>query len=219
MMPTADEVAVAIVTAARLLGADPIEAITGEPKTTYNRNRRLLATRARAYAARAIDKVFNGRHVYVARPAIARIVGVSPSSVNCYFPSMSALKKSWWVESIFVATVDALIAAHRPDEPRPVVAKPAAPKVAEQLRDAIVGDRRHEQLEKFSAGFGRPGAKHAGGDEQLIGRAQERSKLSSILAEAAANTAKLQEKIIDSDDGGDSGGTSLGRLDFPAATR
>lgn len=65
-MPTADQVAAALVTASRLMGADVVTVATD-----YG-SRNLESSRARAYAALALEELFPR----ASRPSVARMVGV-----------------------------------------------------------------------------------------------------------------------------------------------
>lgn len=65
-IPTADQVAAAMVTASKLVGADPIAAATD-----YG-SKNLESSKARAYAALALEALFPK----TSRPAISRLVGI-----------------------------------------------------------------------------------------------------------------------------------------------
>ncbi len=116
MMPTSKDVAVAIVAACRETGADPIEVATGGERRNGVQAQKLQAiTRARAYAGRAIDKVFNRVERGVQRPSIARMVGANKPSWFSFFSSLDARPLSWWDDEAFKRVVDAVMAC----EPEP----------------------------------------------------------------------------------------------------
>ena len=95
MMPTADEVAIAIITASKETGADPIAVASGVkdgigPKPDH------AVSRARAYAAYAIYKAFGCDPI-----SVSRMVGAgTPQSY--LFTFMNRLNKglTWWNQGI-----------------------------------------------------------------------------------------------------------------------
>lgn len=108
MMPSAKDVAVAVVTASRETGANPIDVMRGvTPGSTVEKMQ--ATSRARAYAARALDRVFNRVAFGVPRPVIARMVGVSKQSQPAYFPGLESRKLSWWDENAFLRVVNAVM--------------------------------------------------------------------------------------------------------------
>lgn len=209
MMPTAHEVAVAIVAASKELGADPIETLTFLPESNYERDRRQRASRARAYAARAIDKVFNRPTVVVPRPVIARMIGASKVSQGAYFAALDGRPLPWWDDAVLKRVVDAVMecepsAEEKPKEPPPYKHGPLPPvrplaigKVAVSTAPVVRGGHGapRTRLNAFADAGGLPNEHHSGGAVQLEKRARERGECRDILAEAAANTAKLQAKL------------------------
>lgn len=133
MIPTAREVAAAIVAAARQTGADPIDVASGAERVAGCPTVKAHAiARARAYAARAIDRVFNRAEFGIARPAIARLVGANKPSWGAFFSSLDGRQISWWDEAVFRRVVDAVMDCE-PEEktqtypnPRPPAEKPQA---------------------------------------------------------------------------------------------
>ena len=78
MMPTAYEIAVAIVAAAKETGANPVGVATGTELTRgFPPTDAMKISRARAYAGRAIDRVFNRPEIAIARSDIARLIGTN----------------------------------------------------------------------------------------------------------------------------------------------
>lgn len=110
MMPTADEVATAIIAASEEMSVHPIEVFTGFERVERLHFRKAQnISRARAYAARAIDKVFNRPEMVLARPSIARMVGVNEPSQAVFFASLSGRPIPWWNDAVFKRVVDAVI--------------------------------------------------------------------------------------------------------------
>lgn len=135
MMPTSHEIGIAVVAACRITGADPLDVLTGGERVGGCPIPKMQATsRARAYAARAIDKVFNRPDIVIARPVIARLVGVNKPSLTSYFGSLEARPLPWWSDTAFKSVVETLMAYDAPEEtqaaveePAPQVEKPADP--------------------------------------------------------------------------------------------
>lgn len=153
MMPTAYEIAVAIVAACRETGAQPEAVVLGAEREHGGFPIRDAIFRARAYAGRAIDRVFNRPTIAIARPDISRLIGVNKPSWSAFFPSIDGRQLSWWDEDAFKRVVDAVMDCEPPEEqiktggaetvqsspqtiekPPETVQRPAAPKTAPVLR-------------------------------------------------------------------------------------
>lgn len=137
MMPTADEFAVAIIAACRETGADPVDVVTGaEREHGCPIEKSHAISRARLYAGRAIDKVFNRPDVAIARPVIARLVGVNKPSWESFFSSadirLRAATIRWWDEAALKRVVDAVM-DFEPSEDAPPV-KLDGPSVSPEPR-------------------------------------------------------------------------------------
>lgn len=224
MMPTAYEVAVAIVTACKATGGDPLALAGGIGTGTKGSDASLLPTlRARAYAAAALDRVFNKGTEPCGQIAIARMVGVRGDiSSKSFFGNLGPkMGSGWWDHEIYMRVVNAVMDA---DSPEDEIARasgaieqepaPAAPPVPQQraiaVRAAPVAPEPGSQrggllrprtgLDRFADKFG-PSRFEAGGEDQLARRAQERRTARELLAEAAANTARLQADMKERDDG------------------
>lgn len=109
--PTADEVATAIVAAARLTGEDPVACIAGAP-----------ALRCRAFAFEALRSVFPEARV----AGLGRCVGWQPSSTHGQIAS--AKTRSWWSDDAVDEVVGALIDEAAPQEDRDGEAGGAGPE-------------------------------------------------------------------------------------------
>lgn len=145
MMPTAYEIAIAVVAASRETGAMPEEVVLGAEREHGGFPKRDAIFRARAYAGRAIDRVFNRPTIAIARPEISRLIGVNKPSWFSFFPSIDGRPLPWWDEEAFTRVVDAVTDCDPPEdqvyktadrvEKKPpqveeTVTKPAAPKTA-----------------------------------------------------------------------------------------
>lgn len=208
-MITADEIATAIVAAAKETGASPIDVVEGADRAAGCRvGKQQAISRARAYAARAIDKVFNRPEIVAACPDIARWCGTNRPSWSSFFSSLNQRPLPWWDEATFKRVVDAVmdVPESAPTESplSPSGAAPCArstssrtPIPAAQVKP--VADSRHGPprtgLDRFAEGGGLPASNRAGGEDQLQARERERRECGDLLAEAAANTAKLQAKL------------------------
>lgn len=115
-MPTAHEIAVAIVAAAKETGAAPIDVVLGAEREHGGIEKRDAIFRTRAYAGRAIDRVFNRPTMAIARPEIARRIGVNKPSWGSFFSAIDGRQLSWWDEGAFKRVVDALMDCESPEE-------------------------------------------------------------------------------------------------------
>lgn len=236
MMPTAHQIAVAIVAASRETGADPVGVIRGvERDPGKSVAEKQAITRARAYAARAMDRVFNRPEIAIRRSAIARYVGANKPSWESYFATLDCRPLGWWSNETFKRVVDAVMDCEPPQEQfaetaqAPTQANPPNPppasSMAQRLNRNVARDPERRSpigtleaggfrpapgtyekvlrddrpprtnLDRFVDREGRSASYHAGGDDQLAGRAVESRKCRDLLAEAAANTRALQEKL------------------------
>lgn len=109
--PTADQVATAIVAAARLTGEDPVGCIAGAP-----------AMRCRAIAFEALRLVFPEARV----PGLGRCVGWRPTSTTTCIAN--AKIRSWWSDDAVDEVVGALIGEPEPQEDRDGEAGAAGPE-------------------------------------------------------------------------------------------
>lgn len=202
---TADQVAAVIVAACRETGEDPVACATGKngglPGMTAK------TCRARHYALQAIRDVMTDLDPNIA----ARLVGapcdpgtfvrVSTFQVAKPIVGTSRRKALWWREEQFARVVAACRAAAMPAQgstqadsrklpPRSSAVQklPAAPP-----KGGAHGPPR-TALDRFVDHTG-PASYHAGGDDQLAGREREKRACRDLLAEAVANTAKLQAKL------------------------
>ena len=114
----------------------------------------------------------------------------------------------WWDSGVLALTIKAI---GNPDVPRlastdaplpPSRVKSGTPKPVlrqpvrqvEPSKGPTHGQPR-TGLDRFADRYGRPSIGYAGGDDQIQGRERERRECRDLLAEAAANTAKLQAKL------------------------
>lgn len=130
-LPSADEVARAIVAAARETGADPLAVARGDldPQGGFARSEHgHKISRARAYAAYALLRVFGGP-----KQAIARMVGVKRDSATGYFQAIDrrgGMAQRWCVAVAFERVVAAIEAESLKDIVEAVSKNMAAPVVA-----------------------------------------------------------------------------------------
>lgn len=109
MTITANDVARAIVAGAKETGADPIDAALGNdraPGCYFLRAQKI--SRARAYAGRALDRFFNHPVVTVARPLIAKLIGVNKPSYGSFFGSLDARPLPWWSPEAYQRVISAV---------------------------------------------------------------------------------------------------------------
>lgn len=229
MTPTADIIANAIVSAARITGADPEAVARGEidNKRGYPADRTYAIARARVYAVMALYRVFPlSRRVY-----LAQACGVGKAGAPGFIASNEQHMRStrWWDGEKFARVVAAVRAAspddsasHYFDEPIKMVdPSPRATTVTAPDEDDLrAGESLGLTPRDPIAIIPRPSSKPrkiaatpAGivdltdGDERPVmdrarqwdrretaedRRARERSECRDLLAEAAANTAKLR---------------------------
>jgi hypothetical protein len=181
-MPTADQVACAIVAAARETGEDPIACARG-----------LGELRCRHYALHALCHVFGDPAL---RTPIARMVG-SPSKPSAFYrasvwyvlgegPQGAKVKKPWWDAAVLGRVIDAL---------GEVARLPMRP-IEEPARVVAPAPRSHH-------------GPHQGGQRAVSGVAigaptlkPGSQALSEMLAEAVRNTARMQPKETENGDAG-----------------
>lgn len=132
--PTADDVARAVVAAAKACRLDPFE-VVGARQT----NVPVAASRARAYAAMALDRAFNAekpktpRGAYkVSRVAIARMVGAPAASQSGLINGIEARlarrqDMAWWLPSVFDSVLRAVVASLSMPATKAVVEPDEAP--------------------------------------------------------------------------------------------
>lgn len=243
MNPTPSEIAAAIIAAARETGANPEEVVMGVvPGASVETMH--ATSRARAYAGRALDRVFNRMQIVVPRPKIALWIGATKQSAGSFFTSLDGRPLSWWSDEVFNRVVNAVMDAEPPADEiarfQPPGEKPPPPpplKMGDAVAETAIGALRptrggythgkrgehpigsldpnsgfrpapgtyerelkghgplRTRLDAFADRSGKPRAYEAGGDEQLASREREKRQSRDLLAEAAANTAKLQAKL------------------------
>jgi hypothetical protein len=194
-MITADQIAATVVAACRETGEDPFKCVAGLngglPGLAGN------TCRARHYALQAL------RDVTVTDPLmLARLVGspcdpavflrVSTFQVAKRLHGLGRRKALWWDEEEFDRVVLALRAAS--PAPGAKVRSTGFPKQVNRIPEAAAHGPARTNLDKF-VDRDAPRDDQAGGDDQLARRAVERRACRDLLAEAAANTAKLQAKL------------------------
>jgi len=108
MIPSANEVAAAIVAAARETGANPVEVLV-EPGRLLQVEEIKAIGRARAYAAMALEKVFNRPTVSISKTAIARMVGVAGFSCGGYLHGLHNNPRKWWDVDAFNRVINAIM--------------------------------------------------------------------------------------------------------------
>lgn len=190
-MITADHVARAVVAAARETGADPVAVASGENPSAKTQD--YSVSRARAYAATALATIFTS----VPNMRIARLCGVSKAYAQVYFNTLRTNRRgnatTWWRDDVLSRVIDAVGVKPSADVKNwnaAVSKKPAAQEV--EKIDAPRGTIK-SRMDRY-ADRERP-ANLAGGEIQLQGRIREQRECRDLLAEAAANTAKLQAKL------------------------
>ncbi len=131
----ADAIARAICAAAKETGVDPIDLALGNDRSRgFPTEQGYRVSRARAYAGRALDRVFNHPVINVARPVIARLIGVNKPSYNAFFPSLDGRPTPWWDDKAYQRVVLAIEAGlvwaplfRAPaGTPKPLAPKPVA---------------------------------------------------------------------------------------------
>lgn len=105
-MPSAHQIAVAIVEASRITGADPIKVATGEPNKG---NGDYSLSRARTYAVLGMRAAFPGFTFL----QVCRWCTASPASMQVTDGQRRKGALRWWDESAFQRVIDAAKAAPR----------------------------------------------------------------------------------------------------------
>lgn len=133
MIPTADDVARAIVAASKETGADPIAVAKGENDNLRGRHvdgaRPYPISRARAYAAKALAAVFTACW----RTRIAGMVGTRGLSRQSYFSALDQRIKdpagpAWWDVAILGRVIEAIEQNHDLLKRRMEIEKAKAPE-------------------------------------------------------------------------------------------
>ena len=107
--PSADQVAIAIITASREVGADPIDVVLGNGNAGCKEGggtTQYAISRARAYAAFALRTVFT----QCGAVAIGRMVGSrSPSGLLASLDAQMRNKSlRWWDDKVFMRVASSL---------------------------------------------------------------------------------------------------------------
>ena len=143
---TADVVARAIVAAARETGADPLAMASGVDHQTYGYpvKDKLRVSRARAYAGRALDRVFNQPEVTVARPVIAKLIGANKPSCGSFFSTLDGRTLPWWDKAAYQRVISAIEAGWvRPRPSSAPAATPEPPVISSNHRFSGVATKPH----------------------------------------------------------------------------
>ena len=206
-MVTADEVARAIVAACKETGEDPVVCLGG-----------YVMIRARHYAMHALAH----HHQDAKRSDLARFCG-APGKPEKFWDNSRRMvltnKPHWWSEEAYGRVVAALsknptakvvektdipplkMGPLPPVKPEPPKAKPEPARLesggfrpASDTYEKEIESRRGRKVGKFTSVF-TPINADFNYDIALGRRASERRECRDILAEAAANTAKLQAKL------------------------
>jgi len=141
MMPTADEVAVAIIAAAKETGADPLAVASGERRRPGAGGLAEIG-RARYYAAWALHQVFDGASL----PSISRMVGAeSPQNfLGNVKAQLNNGKLKWWNNGVAQRVIVAIERMHylrSPPIQRPFVSDRQT-KAYDMLREAVANIAR-----------------------------------------------------------------------------
>lgn len=193
----ADDIARAICAAAKETGADPIDLALGNDRTAgYPQASMLKVSRARAYAGRALVKVFDN----VARPTIARLIGVSRPSQGSFFSSLDGRPTPWWFEDVFGRVVSAVEAGRVRPEPETAPAAARSPEPAPQPEWVISPGQRFRGYGRQPIGtLERDGFRPAPGTAEAVLRDDKDHYVSvgppikqdDFLRRAVENTAKM----------------------------
>lgn len=126
----ADAIARAIVAASKETGADPLDVASGNERSGgYSIQGMRRVSRARAYAGCALDRVFNKSEVTIARPVIARLIGVNKPSQACYLSALDGRPLPWFSGDVLGRVISAIEAGLvRPEPKIEPVATPEPPK-------------------------------------------------------------------------------------------
>lgn len=179
IMPTADEVAVAIVAACRVTREDPLKVIGREPMM-----------RARHYALHSLSKVFT-----IDGYTLARLVGCPAdpkrfwdnSRQQKFKPIIGGARKGkrqaqWWNEEDFEGVIAAIRAVeHQPIDLPAIELRSRAEPVVIVPREKPAPVARHRPTNSWGHGGPRPAA--TPGKRTLV----------QMMEEAAAETLRIQE--------------------------
>jgi hypothetical protein len=199
---TADHVARAIVAAAREFdGVHPEKVIRAPTERSLRDDWAPIGLkRARAYAALALFEVFPDWP----QASIARMVGsLSPKTYiwSCEHLKRTGKYDSWWNAEAFARVIAAIA-------PRPVPAVPpqTAPQAKPVTPKAVLrkpAGKLRTRLDAIAGGVSlAPRSPSNSGVDWLTERAIDRGRSRDLLAEAAANTKKLQD-AMPKDEGGE----------------
>lgn len=171
-MPTADQVAHVIVASVREFGVSPLDVATNAGNMRGRAEHVTKLTRARYFAARALVEVYQ-----CGKAAAARMVGVNKHTADVYMPGYSKRPMAWWDDAAFNRICAAAVVSE--NETTEVV----------QIIPAFLPAKAAQEsaMERFS--------RH--GDLAPSPRMPGKRKLQDILAEAAANTRAMQDRLND----------------------
>jgi hypothetical protein len=131
---TADDIAIAVVTACKATGADPYAVVRGEDDGFRGPMADYPIGRARCYAAFALHKVFQNDYPLA---LYAKLLGVKPASQSVYVAGLKLKRRltSWWQDEIVEKVVAAIHTGVVPGEMPKVLAW-------EQRQQRRLDDRR-----------------------------------------------------------------------------
>lgn len=168
----ANDIARAIVSGAKETGANPIDLALGNDLSRgYPVDKKLMVSRARAYAGRALERVFSN----IARPVIAKLIGVNKPSWTSFFSGLDGRTLPWWDEAAFGRVLLAVEAGRLQPEPSSAPAAIPEPPVIStgQRFRGLAPDKR------FSEPY------------VPVGRPVPSTKYDDMLRRAVENTQKL----------------------------
>lgn len=204
MKLTADVVAAAIVAACRETGEDPL-AFASEAHRDFN-------IQWRHYAHHALVHHFGIEH----RVVIARLLCCPGKATYFHRSSLwgtlgqgpqRKTPVAWWLNESLEHVIQAVGRVLGEPETEPV----KSAKLSDKLNAPVVkpkpvvvkdvpGNPRGMVRSRFDSNFGKPQVFDVGGDDQIARRERERRECRDLLAEAAANTEKLQALLPKEDD-------------------
>lgn len=199
-MPSADQIAVVIAAAAREMGVSPVEVVTVLSPHRIKQTHYQAIARARYYAAHALRRAYSLKDI-----SAAMMVGIHPHTAPSWFGAVDKYRAGWWDEALAQRVIDAAPPPFRPEPPpaeaiptpsdalpTPITTKPISSR---QTLEILPRPERASQhgLDRFTVS--RRPETAVGGSMQLNRRASERRSLQDMLAEAAANTRAMQDRM------------------------
>lgn len=206
----ADVIALAIVLASRAVDADPLDVASGKFDVVAGMamKPRVIA-RARFYAGHALRRAYPDRN----QTLIACYVGVKRTTAGAFFSGIdqriaAPAGLSWYCPGVVQQIVDQIggvLKEPEKPEPPPLKMGPLPPPKGQVEKNPIgkleMGGFRPSpgtyelELDSARADLDRFAPNRPGALQQLDRRATERRECRDLLAEAAANTARLQAKL------------------------